>query len=69
MILGFLFAVLACAIWGLIYIFPLILPEYDPVLIASARFAVYGLAFRRSYRWYAHVLDSSLGGSSFQSAR
>lgn len=44
MFLGFLFAVLACAIWGLIYIFPLILPEYDPVLIASARFAVYGLA-------------------------
>ena len=44
MLLGLLFAVLACAIWGLIYIFPLILPDYNPVLIASARFAVYGLA-------------------------
>lgn len=44
MLLGFFYAVVACAIWGLIYIFPLILPEYDPVLIASGRFAVYGLA-------------------------
>ena len=44
MFLGFLYAVIACAIWGLIYIFPLILPEYNPVMIASARFAVYGLA-------------------------
>lgn len=44
MLLGLFFAVLACAIWGLIYIFPLILPDYNPVLIASARFAVYGLA-------------------------
>ena len=44
MFLGLLYAVLACAIWGLIYIFPLLLPQYNPVLIASARFAVYGLA-------------------------
>lgn len=44
MFLGLLYAVIACAIWGLIYIFPLILPEYDPVMIASARFAVYGMA-------------------------
>lgn len=44
MLLGFFYAVAACAIWGLIYIFPLLLPQYDPVLIASARFAVYGFA-------------------------
>lgn len=44
MFAGFLLGVAACAIWGLIYIFPLMLPEYNPVMIASARFAVYGLA-------------------------
>lgn len=43
MIWGFILGVLACAIWGLIYIFPLILPNYHPIVIASARFAVYGL--------------------------
>ena len=40
---GFLLGVFACAIWGLIYIFPLVLPDYPPVIIASARFLVYGL--------------------------
>lgn len=44
MVAGFLLGVAACAIWGLIYIFPLMLPDYNPVVIASARFAVYGLA-------------------------
>lgn len=43
MLLGFALGVLACAIWGLIYIFPLVLPDYHPVIIASARFAMYGL--------------------------
>ena len=43
MLWGFILGVLACAIWGLIYIFPLILPNYHPIVIASARFAVYGL--------------------------
>ena len=40
MFLGLLYAVIACAIWGLIYIFPLILAMYDMVMIASVRFAL-----------------------------
>ena len=42
MFIGLAYAIAACAIWGLIYIFPLLLPQYDPALIASARFAFYG---------------------------
>lgn len=44
MFAGFLFGVIACAIWGLVYIVPVLLPGYDPVQMSSARFAVYGLA-------------------------
>lgn len=42
MFLGVLFGVLGCALWGLIYIVPLWLPDYSPATIAMGRFAVYG---------------------------
>ena len=56
MFLGFSFGVLACAIWGLIYIVPLLLPGYDPVQMASARFAVYGLACVLMIPWQINGL-------------
>lgn len=43
MLYGFFLGVAACAIWGLIYLVPLMLPQYDPMLIACGRFFVYGL--------------------------
>ena len=43
MLYGFFLGVAACAIWGLIYLVPLMLPQYDPVLIACGRFFVYGM--------------------------
>ena len=57
MFLGLLYAVIACANWGLLYIFTLILPEYDPVMIASARFAVYGVACRLFVPFQLHELQ------------
>ena len=42
MLLGVIFGILGCALWGLIYIIPLFLPAYDPVSLAMARFAVFG---------------------------
>lgn len=44
MLAGLLFGIAACAIWGLIYIIPILLPEYSPILISSARYTIYGLA-------------------------
>ncbi len=35
--------VLAGALWGLIYIAPLMVPEYNPVLVALSRFIMFGL--------------------------
>ena len=43
MILGVLLGVAAGALWGLIYIAPLLLPEYNPVLIALGRFIAFGV--------------------------
>lgn len=58
MLAGLLLAIGACAIWGLIYIFPLILPEYNPVVIASGRFLVYGLACLAFLPVQWHVLKT-----------
>lgn len=40
---GLLFGVLACALWGLVYTIPLLLKQYDPLLIALARYVVFGV--------------------------
>lgn len=40
---GILFGILACALWGLVYMVPLWLSAYDPMLIALARYVVFGL--------------------------
>ncbi|MFU0842511.1 MAG: EamA domain-containing protein [Burkholderia sp.] len=42
MLQGVICGVAACMIWGTVYIAPLILGEYDPVLIALGRYFVFG---------------------------
>ncbi len=39
---GFLCGVLACALWGFIYLVPLLLQDYDPFSISMARFTAFG---------------------------
>ena len=43
MLLGVLLGVAAGALWGLIYIAPLAVPEYNPVLVALRRFIAFGV--------------------------
>ena len=43
MALGFLYGVLACMIWGFVYLVPEVLPGYVPELIAAGRFVSFGL--------------------------
>lgn len=43
MLTGVLLGVAAGALWGLIYIAPLLVPSYNPVLVALSRFIVFGL--------------------------
>ena len=43
MLIGVLLGVAAGALWGLIYIAPLLVPSYNPVLVALSRFIVFGL--------------------------
>ncbi len=40
---GFVFALIACALWGVIYMVPSLLPEFSPLQITFARFGLYGL--------------------------
>ena len=42
MLIGVLEGIAAGALWGLIYIAPLMLPDYSPVLIALSRFIMFG---------------------------
>lgn len=42
MLIGLMYGVLACALWGLVYMVPLWLSQYDAMLIALARYAVFG---------------------------
>ncbi|HBZ59257.1 MAG TPA: EamA/RhaT family transporter [Sutterella sp.] len=44
MLSGFLFGLAATMIWGLVYLIPLVLPGYDPMMISSARYVAFGLA-------------------------
>lgn len=43
MLVGVLFGVLACALWGIVYMVPQFLGNYDPIVIAMGRFTVYGI--------------------------
>lgn len=43
MFTGVLLGVAAGALWGLIYIAPLLLPQYNPVLVALGRFVAFGI--------------------------
>lgn len=40
--IGLLMGLMACALWGITYIVPLVLPTYDPLYIALARAMVMG---------------------------
>lgn len=40
--IGIFFGMIACALWGLVYIIPLWLSSYDPMLIALARYVFFG---------------------------
>ena len=43
MLIGVLLGIAAGALWGLIYIAPLVVPEYNPVLVALSRFIAFGV--------------------------
>lgn len=43
MVLGVIFAIIAGLLWGLIFIEPLLVPEYPSVLQASGRYIAFGL--------------------------
>ena len=43
MLIGVLLGIAAGALWGLIYIAPLLVPQYNPVLVALGRFIFFGL--------------------------
>ena len=43
MFAGVLYGLSACALWGLTYLLPVLLPEYDALYIAIARAFVMGL--------------------------
>ncbi|PVZ87498.1 EamA family transporter [Serratia sp. S1B] len=40
---GIIFAILACALWGGTIVAPWFIPEFNPILISSMRFVLYGL--------------------------
>ena len=43
MLSGVLYGLGACVLWGFVYLVPLVLPDYDPVIIATARYISSGL--------------------------
>ena len=43
MLTGTLFALVAGLLWGLVFIVPLLLPEYPPALLSAARYLAFGL--------------------------
>lgn len=54
MIVGFLFALAACFVWGLIFVIPSILVDYTPLEVVVGRYGFYGLlsvflAFRKGF--------------------
>lgn len=62
MLLGVILGVVAGALWGLIYLAPLVVPEYNPVLVALSRFIAFGVIslpflwfFRRDIRTFSRA--------------
>ena len=62
MLTGVLLGVAAGALWGLIYIAPLVVPEYNPVLVALSRFIAFGVislpflvVFRKELRAFSRA--------------
>ena len=45
MLSGVLYGLGACVLWGFVYLVPLVLPDYDPVIIATARYISFGGSF------------------------
>ncbi len=43
MFAGVVYGLIACMLWGLVYLVPLVLPGYDPAYIAAGRFVGFGL--------------------------
>lgn len=43
MVVGVIYGIAACMIWGFVYLVPLVLPTYDPAYIAAGRFVSFGL--------------------------
>jgi drug/metabolite transporter (DMT)-like permease len=43
MLVGTLFALVAGALWGLVFVVPLLLPEYPPALLSVGRYLAFGL--------------------------
>lgn len=42
-LIGVLFGIAACMIWGSVYVAPLMLPDYSPAVIAMVRYLVFGM--------------------------
>lgn len=51
MILGVIFAIVAGLLWGLIFVAPLLVPEYPSILQASGRYIAFGL-ISLPFSWY-----------------
>lgn len=52
MLAGILWGIAACALWGMVYIIPLLLADFDPLLIALARYAIFGaISTALLFRW------------------
>lgn len=43
MVVGIIFGILACMIWGAVYIAPLLVPTYDPAVLATGRYVIFGM--------------------------
>lgn len=41
--IGVAYGIAACMLWGFIYLVPLVLPQYDAILLASGRYISFGL--------------------------
>ena len=42
MLLGVVYGIIACMIWGGVYVAPLLLPDYEPAVLATCRYVVFG---------------------------
>ncbi|MFM5463429.1 DMT family transporter [Aeromonas simiae] len=67
MLLGVLFALLAGLMWGLIFIAPLLVPDYPPSLLASGRYLAFGLIVL-PLAWRARRRLAELGRRDWQEA-